>query len=257
MQLLATSDDIVLDRVYPFENRYLVYFLHLVGPMAEQHDPTRHLTLPELLRRPAGRFGPLPFDADLDRRALQLAVLRGAWQGFSDVRRSEQPTARYYAEKASGDYSLLDAAGLEPRFVQLLRDPRDIFTSILAFDAKRGFFGFGRRDGQSEEEYLEWWLGKVVENSTVLARRRESRAVFVVRYEDLVTDLRATASQLGEWLDVDLTPDRVQEHREAFAHHMTTDDPLDSVGRWRRELPDALRRRIEEELPGEVAFYGP
>jgi hypothetical protein len=257
MQLLGTSDEVVFDREYPFENRYLPYLVHLLDPLGQEHDPARHPSQLDLLRRPEGRYGPPPFAVGLDRRALQEVTFRHAWDAFSEVARRALPRSRYYVEKAFGDYSLPERAGLGPWYLQLLRDPRDIFTSIRAFDEKRGSYGFGRRPLQDEVEYLEEWIEKVRVQSTDLARAQASGApVLVVRYEDLVTDLDAVARRVGAWLGVDLDARVVEAQRAALAHHMTSEDPIASVGRWRSELPRAYSERIERGLHAELRAHG-
>jgi hypothetical protein len=256
MQLLATSDEIAFDRMYPFENRYLLYLLHLFAPMGEEHDDERHLTQSELLRRPEGRFGPLPFAAALDRTELQRRLFTASWREFSAIIRQRQPSARYYAEKMVGEFSLLYRVDLAPRLIHLVRDPRDIFTSIRAFDEKRGFYGFGRTEGQSEDDYLDAWIARVKQRHAELADQGGGAHVVRVRYEELVDDLSGVALQLGGWLDVELSAAAVHAGRASYREHMTSDDPRASVGRWRDELPRGIRKRIERGLRDEMHALG-
>jgi hypothetical protein len=256
MQLLATSDAIAFDRMYPFENRYLLYLLHLFGPLGEEYDPDRHISQSELLRRPEGRYGPLPFAAALDRGELQRRLFAAAWAELSAVVREGQPRARYFAEKMVGDFSLLYRVDLAPRLVHLVRDPRDIFTSIRAFDDKRGFYGFGRTEGQSEDEFLDAWMARVKQRHADLARQGNGPDVMRVRYEELVCDLPGTARALGAWLGVELAAAAVDADRESYRHHMTADDPKASIGRWRDELPRSIRKRIERGLREEMSALG-
>lgn len=256
MQLLGTSQDVAFDRIYPFENRYLAYLLHLVEASGEDWDQDEHPSQVELLRSP-GQIGPVPFAALVDRRALRGVLLRGAWSGFSDLLRRDRPTARYYAEKMIGSFDRLEDAGLRPRLVHLLRDPRDVFASIRAFDAKRGFFGFGRRADQAEDQFLTQWIEQVRGRAAALEEQRKAgHDLVVVRYEQLVTDLTGTADRLGAWLELDLDAAVVMAARSEMAHHMTSSRPEESVGRWRHDLPRSYRRRIERELRTEMRALG-
>ncbi len=257
MQLLGTSDEVAFDRAYPFENRYLVYLLHLLHPMGEGFDPERDLSQAELIRRPPGRFGPLPFGAQLDVVALREATMRHAWTAFSEVVRAGQPAARYYAEKMVGDFGLLDQAGIGHRIVQLVRDPRDVFASIAAFDEQRGFYGFGRQVGQSEDEFLDAWMLQIrARVAAIDDQRRTEPAVIRLRYEDLVTDLPAAAAELGAWLGVTLDARAVDAQRGELRHHMTNDDPRASIGQWRQRLSRRHRRTIERGLGDELRLLG-
>ncbi|MGV3758051.1 MAG: sulfotransferase [Actinomycetota bacterium] len=256
MQLLGTSPDVAFDRIYPFENRYLAYLLHIVEPSGTDWDAEDHPSQVELLRSP-GLIGPVPFVAQVDRGALRSALLRGAWGGFSELVRRDRPNARYYAEKMIGSFDPLGEAGIHPRIVHLLRDPRDVFSSIRAFDEKRGFFGFGRRADQAEDQFLAQWIDQVRRRAADLeGQRRDGHDLAVVRYEELVTDLAGAAARLGAWLELDLDAGAVVAARPEMEHHMTSSTPQGSVGRWRDDLPRSLRRRIERELRPELRAFG-
>lgn len=257
MQLLGTSDDIAFDRTYPYENRYLAYLLHVLSPMGEAYDPERDLSPGEMLRRPSGRFGPLPFPAEMDRGELRSAIFRSSWRGFSDVVRDTRPSARFYAEKAAGDFSLLDRCGIPYRIVQLVRDPRDVFSSIQAFDEQRGFFGFGRSRDQSDDEYVDQWIDQVKRRVVEFEDQLSFRPQAVrLRYEDLVLDLSGVAARLARSFEVDLDAAAVEARREEFRHHMTSSDPTASVGQWQSRLPRRLRRHIERRLSSELRLLG-
>jgi hypothetical protein len=223
MQLLATSGEIALDRVPPFENNYLGYLSTLAG----------HIALPVGTAAGDGLAGAIPFPPLMDRQELSRRALRGIWHEFSAFRREGQPEARFWAEKF-GDLTVPDV--LPPaRVLVLVRDPRDIWCSINSFDDKRGYYGFGRSADQSRTAFLEFFLQSV---RNLVARRYPSSAqVLRVRYEDLATDLPGQAVRIGGWLGTHLDADQVLAGRDRFADHMTSSTPAASVARWRRELP--------------------
>lgn len=233
MQLLGTSNEIAFDRTYPFEHRYLEYFLRVLNK-------------------------PIPFDPQIiDRLALRDAAFRHMWFAFCEVVRAQQPAARFYAEKVSGDFEILTKSGIDYRLLQLVRDPRDTFTSIRAFDKRRGFYGFGRGKWQSERKYLDAWIGSVRNSIGEFARQRKAGGnVMLIRYEEMVQDLSGTAGRVGNWLGTSLLSRQAAASWDEMLHHVTSSSPAASVGRWRTELPPRIRERIDEGLQAEMRDLG-
>ena len=83
--------------------------------------------------------------------------------------------------------------------IVLVRDPRDVICSALAFNKKRGYVSFGREAVQTDEEYVRWFRGSV----EALANLLDSpvRPVHLLRYEELIRSpregLRALFGVLG------------------------------------------------------------
>ncbi len=144
MQLLATSEQVALERRYPEgELRYLSYCLRVAEWVATPWDPTAHPGVTELLFGPADRGGPIPFTPSLvDPSRLAPSMLAGMWAAMSEELRRSTPVARYYAEKLVGDGQLLIDSAIPLRIIDLVPDPRDVFCSIRAFSGDGA--GFGR-----------------------------------------------------------------------------------------------------------------
>jgi hypothetical protein len=257
MQLLGTSDEVVLDRAQPYENRYLSYLQHLVRPMGEEHDPAGPWQMHQLIHRAPGVYGPLPFQPlSVDRHELQRRCMLGLWTAFSDAAHARNPGARFYAEKIRGDFDLVLDAGIAVRAIDLVRDPRDIFASILDFDERRGFHGFGRQRGQSELEYVEVFAASVRTRAAEMRRDLPGTESTQVRYEHLVRDLSGVAGSLGRWLGTSLSAERVHEQAAAHRDHMTSTDAESSIGRWRTDLDPQVVARLEELLSDELVHLG-
>jgi hypothetical protein len=256
MRLLASSPEVVVDRVYPYENRYLAYLLHLVRPMAEAHDPAGSWQMADLVQAAPGRYGPLPFEPlSVDRGDLQRRAVRALWEAFSAAAATRAPHARYYAEKIPCELDLVVDAGLPVRVINLVRDPRDVFASVLSFDERRGFSGFGRQAGQSDLEYVETWCQSVRKGAAWMFRELPGTDVTWVRYEDLALDLAGAAERLGQWLDTPLSAASVDDDHTDRAHR-TTASAADSIGRWRQDLDPALVARLEALLEEELVALG-
>lgn len=243
MQLLATSDEIAFDRVYPFEHRVLANLLHYAAPLAGpvrlpsgswMADTERLWWMDPAAFQFTVSGDPLPYpDLAVDRADLHRRAVRALWQAYSA---SAGGPARFYAEKYGAYAEVLSDAGLPVRYVDLVRDPRDVWASIRSFDAQRGFYGFGRSPGQSEAEFLDAYLSSVRRRLDRMAADADRTNTLLVRYEDLVGDLAGEAARLEGWLGVHLDPAAVESGRDAFRHHMTTDSPESSVQRWRQDL---------------------
>jgi hypothetical protein len=191
------------------------------------------------------------------RALLHQEIVLGAWSAYS--RAAPWPGSvppHFYAEKYGGYAEDLVSAGIAFRWIDLVRDPRETWCSVLAFDAKRGYFGFGRREGQTEEEYLPSFLSAVRRRLDEMTSGRLPAPTITVRYEDLVTKLSDEADRLGAWLGTGLEADADLVGTSGLGHHRTTDSADDSIGRWRTELPADVSRHIEAELAPYLDRYG-
>lgn len=266
MQLLATDPEIAFVRIPPFEERRAVGLLwHARAFAAEQpQPPAEWMDDPQQLWwiDPAafhshtsgdplhhGPQGPL-------RAQLHRDAVAGLWAAFGAATRAETAGARFYAEKYGGFGEDLAAAGVPVRFVDLVRDPRDIWASTRAFDAKRGFYGFGRREGQSEDDYLRSLAGALRRRLEAMEAQTPGCTRLVVRYEDLVGDLPGAAGRLGRWLGARLDAAAVQSGRDRFRDHMTSPTADASVGRWRTDVPAAELAVFRDVLGDHLPRFG-
>jgi hypothetical protein len=151
----------------------------------------------------------------------------------------------------------------ELRELFLIRDPRDLLCSRLAYMRKSGFHQFGREAAESDEDYacrvfageLEVFLQK---------RSQHGDRAPLVRYEDLIRLPVPTLQDLFAQLELDssaATVNRVlEESRVATSQlqkeHRTSAGDLASIGRWRDELPPRLRQICEQSLGALVRELG-
>lgn len=262
MQLLATSEEVVMDRLYPFEHDYLQYLVHFTTQVGTTYERGRDWNSDDVLadlKAVAGqRGGPLPFTPlSVDLPLLQRNALRKLWEAFSETAAARASRApRYYAEKwRVGIDPLLDA-GLTVIPVDLVRDPRDVFASIRAFNKARGFPAFGRLEDQSEAEYLQTRIDQWKLLLPQMNRPLRGVHPVLVRYEEMVADLPGFAARLGGRLGLSLDAARVEADRWRFRQHMTSESAARSVGRWRRDLTASESRAIETGLGPEMIRLG-
>jgi LPS sulfotransferase NodH len=276
MRLLATSSGIAVPGPYPFEKKYFAY-LWRWSRMLERRDQSEwwtYIDLASLTHEPGkSLIGPPPWSSDLihgDGESMSRHVFEAAWREFSRraterVRAEhDDPAAevRYYAEKHQ-DTRLIDLSELPPvRVLVLVRDPRDMFVSFHAFDAKRRSEGRPEFEAarpapwESESERIARFVERARARMRWVAKVERDGALPVVRYEDLVSDLDAQARRLEEWLAVSLDAQAAAQDEKLRDLHVSAATPGASVGRWRTELDPELAGRFNRELGEELEALG-
>lgn len=264
MQLLGTSDRVVFERTYPFEHRYLVYVARLARmldmPAVDSWTADQIVKGSEMMGPPPWRQREL-LAAGSDRGSFGQACFQALWLEFSrqaianslPATADDRPSGSwYYAEKVPRNIAEDLLGSIPGKRIHLVRDPRDVYLSLMAFDEKRGFFGFGRKKGEGEQEFLDRYIERVKGNLTTLGRISDTDDQKFMRYEELAGDLAGESRRIEEWLGVRLDPQRVLDDQKQYRHHMTSDSPEESIGRWKREMPEdvksAFRKRMGDQL---------
>ena len=276
MRLLDTSPNVAVPGPYPYEKKYFAY-LWRWSRLLERRDKSEWWTYIDLtsltFESMKSLMGPPPWSSDLihdPEDPMSKRMFQAAWTEFSR-RATEQvrtehgdPGAdvRYYAEKHQ-DTRLIDLEELPPvRVLVLVRDPRDMYVSFHAFDAKRQSEGRAEFEaarpapGESEDERLDRFIDRERTRMRWVAEVESSGDHPVVRYEDLVTHLPAQARRLEEWLSITLDPDAAAGDAELRRLHVSAPSPEASVGRWRSELAPDLGDRLSREFRDELAALG-
>ena len=255
MQLLATAPEVVCDRRYPTgEYRYLSYCVRVASWMGTPFDPERDVGVTEMLFGPPDRGGPLPWHAEsLSVETLGPRVLQALWKACSDGFREHAPGACWYAEKLAFAAEPIAAAGIPLQVIDVVRDPRDVVASMTAFGERVGPWGFGRKPGESEAD----WISHLIEVFSArldiaLAARRTS--AMLLRYEDFAVDLQRAAEILGSLMNVRLDADAARQERGD--NHITSASVGDSIGRWRRDLDRSIADDIWRALHTKLEVLG-
>ena len=263
-------------RPHRFEQRIASYWTDLLLSLAEParlHPPDRPAGR---RRRPglvAGASSPVPWacatrPSSIGSGATRSRTSRPACQQRIEavydriVATTDTADAPVFAEKCN-----LRAAGLlaelypDSREVFLVRDFRDMVSSILSFNAKRGAAGFGRAGSGSDADYVSSLGGWATGLVRAWERRRDS--AHLVRYEDLVLDQERTVAGILDYLGIDSGTQtvaalraRMDEELPELADHATSDGPEASVGRWRQDLGPDLVEHCERALAPALATFG-
>ena len=273
MRLLGSSPQIAVEMSFPYERKYFAYLWRWSQLLDREDWPDQQWgpqglgSLTQL--RTSGMLGPPPWHprplirSTPDEQTMGHRCFELAWREFSRRAAREHrghfysaapdaEPARYYAEKHLNTWKV-PLAQLPPvKVIVLLRDPRDSWVSINAFNEARGSGALGRDRAGSHEEHLENVIRRQRERLRWIAELEEKEDIPVVRYEDLALDLQGTARRIGSWLGVEIDPDASVGGESVHVEHMTAATPEQSVGRWRSEMEPELVERFSRELGPEL-----
>lgn len=176
-----------------------------------------------------------------------------------------KPGARYFFEKFLSEPVTLDLLNElygDAREVILVRDFRDVASSVLAFNRKRGYQAFGREHVDNDADYIRY--AAHAQALGVLNRWEEQKdKAHLVRYEDLIAEPNETLRRILEFVGVSATPEAVDatlaravEDSPSMDHHRTARDPGATIGRWREDLSTELIEACGEALDPILEAFG-
>jgi hypothetical protein len=274
-RLLDAHPEILVLRPHRYEQRVAGYWVEVLlaltdpssymrqlapaGSLDQPHwwlgdeGPTANLRLGEPLHRWLGSDAVVAL-AELCRTRIDAL--------YREAAAEEGGRPRYFAEKHTLRSAALTAELYpEAREVFLVRDFRDMVASIFAFNRKRGVRGFGEGAASGEVDYVDRLAGWA--SALVRSFERRSAGAHLVRYEDLVLEPEETLRALLSYLGVDTQDEMIAGMRESLAaempelaEHGTAVDPATSVGRWRSDLDDDLKRACERSFGDALAAFG-
>lgn len=150
----------------------------------------------------------------------------------------------------------------QARELVLVRDFRDVVSSMLAFNEKRGVNGFGRDRARSDEEFILEGMGRSV---AALARCWEERSgsAHLVRYEDMVLRPEETAEAVLGYLGLDSGRTTIEAMLASLdarmgetEGHRTSAAPEASIGRWRQDLSPPLQELCARAFHPALEAFG-
>ena len=259
MQLLGTSEQILFDRSYPFETRYLTYLLRWALLLQQEYRPDPAWNADTNNKEPGDRIGPFPYsNAEYwNGREMWIPCFQSAWREFSGMPAVQTSAGnRYYAEKIPFWAPEYLQKAIPYKTILLIRDPRDVFLSMTAFDKKRGYPGFVRESGDDDWMFARRFVKLFRERIPVIQRETTKPNSMLVPYELLASNLPAASERIGKWLGVRLDPFSVEAQVSSFSHHMTSRNPDESVGRWKKEMHPGIRDFFNKELAKDLEYFG-
>lgn len=242
MARLAQHPEIVVGGPHPHEILQLSYYASALRVLSSEADRERS-TRPELLLSKDSRFS-IGFNPFNDRFGTPPPALTHYWQqtvprrlaaSFNRLIREYyeiiaaaqfKPAPQYFAEKGLPDKQLMDASRFmfgRVREIVLIRDPRDLMCSYRAF--------------WNTEAALA--LNTIEAHTRYLLKLREQRRPdsLFLRYEDLLREPAEAMARVYAFLELEPTLFAAEPSAEVIPQgHATSQSPLASIGRWRREL---------------------
>jgi hypothetical protein len=150
---------------------------------------------------------------------------------------------RYWGDKLPNPAAAVAVRDAWPgaRYVALVRDPRDVFSSWVSFvkrSPRRG--ALPGAEQQTAASFAANWRN-------IYGQLREVPGIRVVRYEDLARDRHRTVEALFDWLELPVGEEVRREVDDGYqpSRHGTSTDVASSVERWRRDLDAADVQAIE------------
>jgi hypothetical protein len=265
--LLGSHPNIIAYEAQRLEPRYAAYWLQIAMNFNNQQRRRPRLSgAPGLLQRffPGGASVPWPLPEDAD--ALRRFCVRSLQEYYSRVALAQgKRDVSFFCEKFLPDRFTEDFLKRMPsaKEIFLVRDFRDMVSSIFAFNRKRGTIRFGREKFASDEEYITCHVGPVLQSLRQSWKKRKKTSI-LVRYEDLILETPAALQGLFQYLGLDWadpTIDRViaaakNTRPAAQTAHTTSQTPESSIGRYGRDLSPALADLCETTFKKALKTFG-
>jgi hypothetical protein len=144
----------------------------------------------------------------------------------------------------------------------LVRDFRDVLSSMLAFNVKQGFRAFGPPHIETDEEFARYLRNTTIRQLARSWPKRQDRA-HLIRYEDLMQDTEATLRGMLGYLGLDASDAvvdgmiaRASEENENSRRHRTSAGTGASIARWKQSLTPSVQAVCNEVYADVLEQFG-
>lgn len=262
MQILGTSDQILFEKEYPFEHRYLTYAYNMARMVGSSPRSDDEWNNDSLFQCRSDSVGSLPYGVTnlIDKDKLGPYTFVSLWEQFSqsmrEVAHCEYGKDYFYAEKVPSECADYANEYLGARNIFLLRDPRDEMVSIMSFNQKRGFRSFGWTEDDTDVSYAQKMCNNRRYFMQHMFKAKDSKRRINVRYEDLISKGQEEVERLSDWAGVKMSFEAAMSNSDIQSRHMTSKDSASSVERWRGELSSEVQNIFSHELGEELNNLG-
>jgi hypothetical protein len=283
VRMLGAHPEVVAYRPLEYEPRVADYWMETFLSLSEPGSYLNQLDPPLALEADPrwwlGDEGAAPRKTTYRINEPELALWMGRdnlgdmasqFQGrieavYERIAALQRKRPRYFTEKLVPNNTPALMWELYPhvREVFLVRDFRDMVSSMLAFNVKRGGQELLGRDlATTDVDYVLEQVRNGVLRLVKAWQRRGGRA-HVVRYEDLLLNADETLEGLLDYLELDAAPDILDAMRKAMRtdsshaeQHRTTRSAESSIGRWRTDLHPDLQAACQQSLGFALDAFG-
>ena len=278
MRLLSEHPEIVVHRWHPYELRTARYWWHMLKTLSEPRDPhhsgqadrfqTNKLFVgynpfyPEPIGVTPGLIEWMGKDYVED---LARFCQRNAEETYKRIAIGQgQTNVRYMAEKHRADNLPWLVWELYPKAKEifLVRDFRDVFSSMLAYNKKFGRRAFGPEHLKSDEEFAHFLRNSTIKNLSRSWPKRQDRA-HLIRYEDLIAQPQQVLQGVFEYLELDASDatvagvlERASADNPETRQHITSSNVSNSLGRWRTSLSPEMQEVANREFGDVLEQFG-
>ncbi|MEZ4564830.1 MAG: sulfotransferase [Thermomicrobiales bacterium] len=280
MKLLAAHPAVVAYERPPFEARGGKYWTHVLQVMSAPADASKRIGAPMEFHSEPKAVGANPFFSSEFAAWPEVETWEGGpylaslatfcqrsidgWYLATATAQGKDPAPlRYFAEKHFPDAypRRLRELYAQPAELFLVRDFRDMFASMRAYNARKGYGDFGRAAAVDDQA----WITTLRQGVRALldAWRERGTPATLVRYEDLVQQPEIALPPVLDALGLETSPGIIAHMLAAAAPdapdlrgHGTTASPDASIGRWQADLPPDLRNLVHTEFGDLLAAFG-
>lgn len=278
MRLLSEHPEIVVHRWHPYELRTARYWWHMLKTLSEPRDPhhsgqadrfqTNKLFVgynpfyPEPIGVTPGLIEWMGKDYVED---LARFCQRNAEEAYKRIAAGQgQTNVKYMAEKHRADNLPWLVWELYPKAKEifLVRDFRDVFSSMLAYNKKFGRRAFGPEHLKSDEEFAHFLRNSTIKNLSRSWPKRQDRA-HLIRYEDLIAQPQQVLQGIFEYLEIDASDptiagilERASADNPETRQHITSSNVSNSLGRWRTSLSPEMQEVANREFGDVLTQFG-
>jgi len=274
MRLLIAHPEVVGYPVYPYEMRAASYWLHACRVLTAPSNRVG-IAHPDLFWFDLQHISNPPFYSVFNEDMIEwfndiytnliISEYKFTIQSFYDyiAKKLKKKKAKYFVEKqvAFNRSWLIYDLYSKPREIFLVRDWRDVFCSIIAFNNKRAVVTFGRERAESDVAFA-YRLGADIASLRREYHARADRAL-LVRYEDLLLNPEHELKRILDYIGVDATLSTIRAMlRQAnkpdplLQQHRTSRSERESIGRWKRDLSPELQEVVNAVFREHLEAFG-